>query len=81
MDTKTEVQKKTLVGVVVSNKMKDTVSVAVSAYVKHPKYKKYSMRTKKYLAHDPGNTAQIGDKVTIRSTRPLSKHKHFEIVK
>lgn len=80
MDTK-EVQKKTLVGIVVSNKMKDTVSVAVSAYVKDPKYKKYSMRTKKYLAHDPGNTAQIGDKVTIRSTRPLSKHKHFEIVK
>ncbi|MBY0539469.1 30S ribosomal protein S17 [Patescibacteria group bacterium] len=81
METKTAVQKKTLVGVVVSNKMKDTVSVAVSAYVKHPKYKKYSMRTKKYLAHDPGNTAQIGDKVTIRSTRPLSKHKHFEVVK
>lgn len=78
---KKEVQKKTLVGVVVSNKMKDTVSVAVSAYVKHPKYKKYAMRTKKYLAHDPGNTAAIGDKVTIRSTRPLSKNKHFEIVK
>ncbi len=80
MDTK-EPQKKTLVGIVVSNKMKDTVSVAVSAYVKDPKYKKYSMRTKKYLAHDAGNTAQIGDKVTIRSTRPLSKNKHFEIVK
>ncbi len=80
MDTK-EVQKKTLVGIVVSNKMKDTVAVAVSAYVKHPKYKKYSMRTKKYLAHDPGNTAAMGDKVTIRSTRPLSKNKHFEIVK
>jgi small subunit ribosomal protein S17 len=81
MDKTTTTQRKTLIGIVMSNKMKDTVSVAVSAYVKDPKYKKYSMRTKKYLAHDPGNTAAIGDKVTIRSCRPLSKNKHFEIVK
>ena len=74
-------QAKILVGTVVSTKMKDTATVSVSAYVKHPKYKKYVMRTKKYLAHDPGNTATLGEKVTIRSTRPLSKRKHFEIVK
>ena len=80
MDKK-EVQLKTLVGTVVSNKMKDTATVSVSAYVKHPKYKKYIVKTKKYLAHDPGNTANVGDKVVIRSTRPISKRKHFEIVK
>ena len=77
----TTTHKKTLVGVVVSDKMKDTISVSVSAFVKHPKYKKYLVRTKKYLAHDPGNTAAIGDKVTIRSCRPISKNKHFELVK
>jgi small subunit ribosomal protein S17 len=79
MDTKT-LQKKTLMGTVVSNKMKDTVSVAVNSYVKHPKYKKYALRTKKYLAHDPGNTKQIGERVYIRSCRPISKNKHFEVV-
>lgn len=68
-------------GTVVSAKMKDTVAVAVTRYVKHPKYKKYQTRTKKYLAHDAGNTQKEGDAVTIRETRPLSKNKHFEVVK
>lgn len=81
MEKTTPIQKKTLIGIVMSNKMKDTISVSVSAYVKDPKYKKYAMRSKKYLAHDPGNTASIGDKVTIRSCRPISKNKHFELVK
>ena len=61
--------------------MKDTCTVEVTRYVQHPKYKKYYQRTKKYLAHDPGNTKAEGDKVTIRSCRPISKNKHFEIVK
>ncbi len=78
---KKQVQLKTLVGTVVSTKMKDTATVSVSAYVKHPKYKKYVVKTKKYLAHDPGNTVAVGDRVVIRSTRPISKRKHFEIVK
>ena len=69
-----------LVGVVTSNKMKDTVAVAVNRYVKHPKYKKYILRTKKYLAHDEGNTKEIGERVTIKSSRPLSKRKHFIVV-
>ena len=68
-------------GTVVSTKMKDTVAVAVTRYVKHPKYKKYQTRTKKFLAHDAGNTQKEGDAVTIRETRPLSKNKHFEVVK
>lgn len=72
--------KKTLRGVAVSTKMKDTVSVMVTRYVKHPKYKKYRTVSKKYLAHDPGNAVKEGDAVTIRECRPLSKNKHFEVV-
>ena len=71
---------KTLMGTVVAAKMKDTVTVAVSRYVKHPKYKKYIMRTKKYLAHDPGNTKAVGERVVIKSCKPISKRKHFIIV-
>lgn len=68
-------------GVVVSTKMQDTVTVAVERYVMHPKYKKFMRRTKKFLVHDGGNTAKEGDTVEIRETRPLSKRKHFELVK
>ncbi|MEN9390035.1 MAG: hypothetical protein RLZZ283_135 [Candidatus Parcubacteria bacterium] len=71
---------KTLVGIVTSTKMKDTVTVRVNRFVKMPKYKKYVLRSKKYLAHAPGNTLAEGDRVTIRSTRPISKRKHFEVV-
>jgi small subunit ribosomal protein S17 len=73
-------QKKTLVGTVVSMAMKDTVTVLVTRYVKHPKYKKYVTKTKKYLAHNPGNTLAIGDRVTIQSSRPISKRKHFIVL-
>lgn len=66
-------------GVVVKTAMKDTATVAVSRYVKHPKYKKYQVRTKKYLVHDVGNTAQVGDKVTIVACRPISKNKRFKL--
>ena len=68
-------------GVVVKSAMKDTVTVAVERFVKHPKYKKYLRHTKKYLVHDAGNTTQIGDKVTIRETRPISKRKFFTLVR
>jgi small subunit ribosomal protein S17 len=79
METKT-IHKKTLRGVVVSDKMTDTAVVSVSRYVKHPKYKKYMKSTKKYHVHNPGNRAKEGETVTIRSCRPLSKTKSFEIV-
>ena len=72
--------KKTLRGTVVSDKMQETVVVSVSRYVKHPKYKKYIKRSKKYHVHNPGNRAKEGDMVTIRSTKPISKTKSFEIV-
>ncbi len=54
---------------VVKTAMKDTATVAVSRYVKHAKYKKYQVRTKKFLAHDPGNTVAVGDAVTIVALR------------
>ncbi len=76
----TTAQQKTLTGVVVSDKMKDTVTVRVNRFIKLPKYKKYVLRSKKYLAHDPGNTAKMGDRVTIRTSRPISKRKHFVVV-
>lgn len=71
---------RTFSGVVVSNKMKDTIVVEISRYVKHPKYHKFLLKKNKFKAHDAGNTKVIGDKVTIRETRPISKDKHFRIL-
>ena len=70
---------KTLTGVVVSDKMKDTIVVAVSRFVKHPKYHKFVKRVKRYHAHDAGNTKKEGDTVDIVECRPISKLKHFKI--
>ena len=82
--TDTNTQDKTggklLDGVVVKAAMKDTVTVAVDRFVQHPKYKKFIRRTKKYLVHDAGNVAGVGDKVTIKEVRPISRSKHFTIV-
>ncbi|PCI28074.1 30S ribosomal protein S17 [Candidatus Wolfebacteria bacterium] len=77
-------QKKTagkrLVGVVVSDKMTDTIVVSVKSFTKHPKYGKFMNKVKKYKAHDKGNTKNIGDTVTIEETRPISKDKHFRVI-
>ncbi len=70
---------RTLTGVVVSDAMQDTVVVAVTRFVKHPKYRKFIKRMKKYHAHDPGNTKKVGDKVEITECRPISKTKHFKV--
>lgn len=67
-------------GTVVAAKMQDTCTVAVERYVKHPKYKKYMRRTKKYLVHDAGNTATVGQKVAIKEVAPISKRKRFALV-
>ena len=80
-ETTTATQGRVLRGTVVSTKMQDTISVLVDRYVKHDKYKKYQRRSKKFLVHDAGNTAQEGDKVEIREIKPMSKRKHFELVK
>lgn len=71
---------KVLSGVVVSDKMKDTCVVSVIRFVKHTKYKKYHKVSKKYKAHDVGNTKKIGDKVMIKECKPISKDKHFIVV-
>ena len=81
MTTETTQSKKTLKGTVLSNKMDKTAVVAVTRFVKHSKYKKYFKITKKFKAHDENNTAQVGDNVLIVETRPISKDKHFAIVK
>ncbi|MEK7179113.1 MAG: 30S ribosomal protein S17 [Patescibacteria group bacterium] len=78
MDTK--IHRKTLRGVVVSDKGDKTVVVRVSRFVKHPKYKKYMKRAKKYKAHDAENAYAVGDVVTIEECRPISKDKHFKVI-
>ena len=73
-------QGRVLRGKVVASKMTDTITVAVERYVKHPKYKKYLRRTKKFLVHDAGNTAKVGETVDIKEVKPISKRKSFELV-
>jgi small subunit ribosomal protein S17 len=67
-------------GVVVSDKMDKTVVVKIERRFKHPLYKKYVMRSKKYSAHDEANACKVGDVVSIRECRPISKNKRWEIV-
>ena len=76
----TQSKGRVLRGTVVASKMQDTCTVAVERYVKHPKYKKFVRSTKKYLVHDQGNTAEVGAKVEIIETRPISKRKRFALV-
>lgn len=67
-------------GVVVSNKMEKTVVVKVERTLRHPTYGKVITRAKKYYAHNESAPLQIGDKVTIEETRPLSKLKRWRVV-
>ncbi len=76
----TRALRKTREGVVVSNKMDKSVVVAVERRVAHPLYKKYLRKTNTFMAHDAENICQIGDRVRIMETRPLSKHKHWRLV-
>jgi len=71
--------RKTQVGVVVSDKMQKTVVVRVSHLVKHTEYNKYIKRSVQYKAHDETNACKIGDKVQIIETRPLSKDKRWKV--
>lgn len=74
------VNRKTIQGVVVSDKMDKTITVLVTSKKRHPIYKKYTTYTKKYKAHDEKNEAHIGDTVLIVETRPLSKDKYFRLL-
>ncbi len=72
--------RKTRIGKVVSNKMDKTIVVAIEDNVRHPLYKKIIKRTIKFKAHDENNACNIGDKVEIMETRPLSKDKRWRLV-
>lgn len=80
-ESKTKIPvKKILQGKVTSNKADKTIVVAVERQVRHPLYKKYFKRTKKFMAHDPNNECGIGDVVRIKEHRPLSKMKRWMLV-
>jgi small subunit ribosomal protein S17 len=66
-------------GTVVSNKMDKTVVVAVIERVRHPKYNKFVLQTKRLYAHDEANDVNVGDKVRVMETRPLSKSKRWRV--
>ncbi|HOZ55220.1 MAG TPA: 30S ribosomal protein S17 [Clostridia bacterium] len=72
--------RKTLIGTVVSNKMEKTIVVAVQTSEKHKTYGKILKRTYKLKAHDENNECQIGDKVKVMETKPLSKDKRWRLV-
>jgi small subunit ribosomal protein S17 len=79
-ETQVRTVRKTREGTVVSNKMAKTVVVALVERVRHPKYDKFVVRTKKFYAHDENNDAKVGDKVRIVETRPMSKTKRWRVV-
>ena len=68
-----------LEGKVVSDKMDKTIVVSVTRMFKHPKYGKYIRLSKKYKVHDPLNSHKVGDLVSIKETKPLSKDKSFVV--
>ena len=72
--------RKTRIGVVVSNKMEKSISVAIERRVPHPIYKKYFKKTTKLMVHDEKRECQVGDKVKIMETRPLSSKKRWRLV-
>ena len=78
--TEVRTNRKTRVGLVVSDKMDKTIVVAVADKVLHPLYGKTVNRTTKFKAHDEENTAKVGDRVKIMETRPLSRDKRWRLV-
>ncbi len=79
MDAKPQKRKTTKVGVVVSKKMKKTVTVLVERQLRHPLYKKIIRRRKKFLAHDEYEKCKPGDVVRIVETRPISRRKRWRV--
>ena len=74
-------QRKTKIGIVVSDKMQKTVVVAVENFSKHPLYQRTMRRTKRFKAHDEENNCHVGDQVEITECRPLSKEKHWMVTR
>ena len=77
----TRAARKTRIGIVVSTRMHKTITVSIERRVPHPLYRKYFKKTTKFLVHDEHETADLGDKVLIMETRPLSKRKCWRLVK
>ena len=75
-----KVIKRTLTGLVISDKMDKTITVKVERQVKHPKYGKFIKRSTKVHAHDETNECKMGDTVTVVESRPLSKSKSWQLV-
>ncbi len=73
-------RRKERIGMVVSNKMQSSIVVVVERKLKHPIYGKFTKKTTRFMAHDEQNQCQIGDKVRIMETRPLSKNKRWRLV-
>ncbi len=71
--------RKTMVGVVVSDRMDKTVVVQVQRMVKHPLYQKYMRKRAKFKAHDEKNDCRMGDRVVIMEARPLSREKSWRV--
>ena len=69
------------IGIVISNKMQKTIVVKIENRYSHPIYSKTLIKTKKYLAHDELEKCKIGDQVLIQECRPLSKKKHWKLMK
>lgn len=80
MSNTTEVNSRTAVGTITSDKMTNTIVVLVERKVKHPKYGKYTKKSTKMHVHDAQSIGKIGDKVKIRETKPFSKTKTWELV-
>lgn len=78
--TEKKLKRQTFTGVVMSNKMKDTIVVSIERFTKHPKYHKYMTKKTRLMAHDVGNTKKIGEKATIEACRPISKNKSFKVI-
>ncbi len=72
--------RKTITGIVVSDKMEKTIVVEVQDMVKHPTYHKMLRKSSRIKAHDESNVAKVGDRVLLMETRPLSKDKRFRLV-
>ncbi len=79
--TESKTKGKQLIGIVTSNKMDKTIVVKVERVTKHPLYGKRISKHKKFMAHDPNNECNVGDKVLIMESRPLSKNKNWELIK
>jgi small subunit ribosomal protein S17 len=79
MSERARARAKTREGIVVSNGMDKTIVVTVRRRIKHPRYHKFIASDKKYVVHDEANECNVGDRVVIRETRPISKRKRWRL--